>query len=172
MYQLSITIIIIFTISLLFIVYVNKSWEYCILKGFWKGGSDFCNESELDLFLLYIGEGVNNIPGYILAKNNEGIIINNQVNFILRENFSINTITRSFIEYDIIIDWIDNDGYDFFPSKQKMYYYPCNGKIVLISDNETKAVLYKDNDTTDLSNKLTENTNTNTNSHNDIGEAI
>lgn len=155
MYQI---IIVTITIVLFIILlYVNRSLENTILKGFWKGGAGFCNESELDLFLLYIGEGTYNTSGYILAKNNEGIIMNNNIKFKLKPNFSINPFRRSRIDYKILIDWMGEEGYDFFPDKQELYYYPHIGKLVFVSNDETKAVLYKDNETNDISNKMPEN---------------
>jgi len=113
-------------------------------NGFWKASNEFCGESDLDLFLLYInGESSTNknIKGYILVKNSEGVIMNDPVYIRYKKSQS----TSDYTEYDINIKFIDNkEGYDFFPSTQKLQYYKNNGKMVFISDDEITAIVYKD----------------------------
>ena len=146
-------ILFVFIIS----IYTNRCIEDNNMNGFWKGGASFCQEAELDILLLYLGKFPSfssEVNGYILAKNTEGIIMNNPIKIKFQGGNSLIPKTCDCREYTININWIDDDGYDFFPNKQELFYYPNVGKLVFVADGETKAVLYKDYETTDISNKM------------------
>jgi hypothetical protein len=92
--------------------------------------------------------------GYILIENDNGIIINNPVKFTLSGGRSINPTLCSQREYDVTIDWLDSDGYDFFPSMQILHYYPKSGKLVFSDIDQVYAILYKDNVISDISDSM------------------
>ena len=151
--------IILVLILSVFVVLIgcNRYVETNFMKGFWKGGPDFCREAELDMCLIYIGDSTmwsSKRSGYILMKNEEGLIINNPVEFIFYGGTSIKPGTTACREYTVKINWLDEEEPEFFPSEQELYYYPELGKIVLVANDETTAVVYKDNITTDVSNKM------------------
>lgn len=138
-------------------VCTNRYNETNNLSGFWNGSSYFYEQSDLDLFLLYISDtsfGCSELTGYILVKNPEGIIINNPVKIKLDKGYSLNTNVCQVKKYNIVIDWVEDEGYDYFPSKQQLYYYPNKSKLVFVADEEVKCVLYKNNEMTDVANTL------------------
>jgi len=136
-------------IIILFIILIchTRRIETNLLTGFWKADEDFCQEAELELFLVYIGEPsliFNKRKGYILVKNAEGLIINNPVEFSLSGGLSANPSMAHERCYTLYIDWLGEDGYYFFPSEQQLYYYPQHGKLVMSADDNATAVLFKD----------------------------
>lgn len=150
-------------IILLFIIFIYTTTVLCyrstennLLSGFWKGSPDFCEDSELDILLIYIGDDNNSTkPGYILMKNADGLIINDQVEFCLSGGYSITPGMSHEKIYTVDIKWLVSEGYDFFPSQQKIYYYPLLGKLVMLDSNgDITALLYKDNVSSDIANKL------------------
>jgi hypothetical protein len=155
-------VILIFLFLFVVVVFNTRSTENNLLTGFWKGSDDFTKQAGIDLFLVYIGGGSTMScvrPGYILIKNNEGLIINNPVEFTFSCGKSINPRMCSCREYIINIDWLGEDSYDFFPSEQELYYYPCNGKLVFSSEDQIHAILYKDNNISDISSDTMPNLN-------------
>ena len=142
---MSILLIIIILIIILFFMLIVRNVEYDMLCGFWSGDPYFCEDSELDLFLIYIDNTPGNKKnGYIMMKNENGLIINNPVILNLNNSMSVNPFVRDVIEFDLEIDWLYEEGYDFFSSKQKMLYYPKQSKMILSSNGETMGLLYKD----------------------------
>lgn len=124
-----------------------------LFTGFWQGDPSFCDEAELELFICYIGKKQNNTyPIYVLAKNSDGFIINDQAELSLTEHYtSYNNISLDTLkQYKVAFDGID---YDYFPTNQTLTYYPSKGKIVLSSDDEIHIVLYKSNIMSDLPNE-------------------
>lgn len=125
-----------------------RNLETMLLNGFWKGDDDFCSQSETDLFLVKLNtQGIfsSTLNGYILVKNQEGIIMNNPFDLSLSGGYTFDTgMTEK--TYNVTFDWLGEESYDFFPSKQKMYYSAETGKIIFYDDNQIYAILYKDNE--------------------------
>jgi hypothetical protein len=131
----------------------TRRTENCMLKGFWKGSPSFVKDAELDLFLIYIGDGStlsSKRPGYILMKNESGLIINNPVEFSFSSGGSLRPGMCPCREYNITIDWLKETPPDFFPSEQELYYYPEHGKLVFAEEESVYGVLYKDHTISDV----------------------
>lgn len=150
---LGITLLILLFSVVLFI-FNTRSVETSLITGFWKADADFCQESAVQLFLIYFGEAEyfsNSRAGYILVCNSSGDIINNPIRMHFAGGSSLNPSLSKSREYHITIDWLDEEGYeDFFPSKQLLTYYPSCGKIVLSQGKKVYSVLYKDHSISDI----------------------
>jgi len=140
-------IIIIAVILYIALTISARFQENLMLSGFYKADTEFCQHAGLELLFISIGKNdlfSNQYSGYILAKNSDGLIMNNPVIFNL-SGFSF-TPYCSDREYHCEIDWIDEEGYDFFPSKLRIYYYPNMGKLIFMNKkNNVFAIVYKDN---------------------------
>jgi hypothetical protein len=115
-----------------------------LLTGFWEADKNFCKESGLSMFSVYMGNanfsGVR--PCYILAIQDDDTIILNEPTTI--------TFTKSWggmlsqnldpIEYNISFADIKSE---FFPQQQQMSYYATTSKIILYKKDTVFAVLYK-----------------------------
>lgn len=133
----------------------SRMIESTMLTGIWSGSPDFCTTSNLTAFILKLDDldltsGVRS--GYLLAANDNDIILNHPINM----SFSGLSIMPNMTErnYDIEIDWLDEKAPDFFPSQQQLTYYPQFGKIVMYVDDEVYAVLYKDHNSDDRMRKM------------------
>jgi len=141
-------LVIILVITLvfhLFISYRNK----ININGFWVATDEFCQEADLDKFIMYFDEKSitrNKIKGYILVKNNEGIIINTNVDIKYKQLRKDKEKTT----YSIDIIWKDGQEYDFFPKKQTMLKYK-NNKLVLLDKDEITTIVYYDSVMSDVS---------------------
>jgi len=132
-------IIVLIIIALFYL----RSVENALMKGFWKADIDFCENADLDMFILYIGESdYYNTNGYFLAKNKLGIILNNPVKLYF-DGFNMPFISNK--DYEISIDWLGFEhNSEALPSIINMCYYPYHNKIILYKDDTTYAILYKD----------------------------
>jgi hypothetical protein len=128
-----------------------------MLKGFWCANASFCQDADLDWFVLYIGDDDGIIKhsryGYICVANHDGIIINSSITI----NFGLSTAITPGLShcktYNINIEWDDDepDIEDVFPSNLQLTYYPKYGKIVLYKNDTVKAILWKDLQTSAIS---------------------
>ncbi len=134
-----------FTIVLIILIINNRIIENKLLTGFWKGDPEFCDKSETDLFLLYLGSpSIFSMNGYILVKNSEGLIMNDPFSLSL-SGLSLLPWMSNERNYNVTFKWLDNNQeFDFFPSKQSMCYYPLHGKLVLYKNDQVYAILFKD----------------------------
>ena len=148
--------LIVIVLLLLFVITVlsARESESTMLTGFYRAGPEFCEESGLEFFLVRMGEGGSIRPGYILAKNSEGLIMNNPVKFRLSGGHSLNPGLCSSREYLVDIDWLDDEEPEFFPSAQTLHYYPQHGKLVFTIADEVFAVVYKDHALGDYNNLM------------------
>jgi hypothetical protein len=141
-----VTLVLLFIIVLL--ILNSRTIENSLFTGFWKGDPDFCEQSETDLFLIYLGEPSlfsSTIPGYILVKNSDGLIMNNPFDLSLSGGYSLKPGLSGNKNYDVEFKWTDSqEEFEFFPSTQELCYYPSYGKIVLYKDTQVYAILYKD----------------------------
>lgn len=150
-------IVLILLVVFTLLVLNSRSVESCLIQGFWKGAPSFMQEAELDLFLIYFGENStlsSKRQGYILMKNDNGLIINNPVEFSFSSGGSITPGICSCREYIVTIDWLGEEAPDFFPEEQELYYYPEHGKLVFSVDDTVFGVLYKDNIISDIDNNM------------------
>ncbi len=135
---------------LILIIYTSRKIEDSILKGFWCANASFCQDADLEWFVLYIGDDDGLVRhsryGYICAANSEGIIINHSVIINFGISMSIKPGLSHCKVYNINIEWQDDDPdiEDIFPSNLQMAYYPKYSKIVLYKDDTVKAILWKD----------------------------
>jgi hypothetical protein len=143
------SILLVITIILITLVFHSRYVEASNMKGFWKADAEFCRSTELELFILYLGSCENVISqsrfGYLLAKNYDGIIINNPVKIYFKNNMEILPYLTDCKKYKVKIDWQDIEHEeDTFPSELDLAYYPCNGKLVFYASDIVYTVLYKD----------------------------
>ena len=159
MYETVGTVIIVISLMFILLVSSKRSVETDFMKGFWKASPEFCEESGLELFIMYIGDS-NNIsgtrPGYMVAQNGAGLILNHPVDL----NFSWGNSLKPGIcecrQYSLYIDWLEGEKPDCFSSSQSVYYYPEAGKLVLLNNDEVSVVLYKDHYASDIANRMPE----------------
>ena len=145
--------IIIFTLVLL--AFNNRSIEGNLMKGFWCADASFCKKAELDMFVLYLGDNVSHVGnsrhGYLLASNENGIILNNPI--CMTFSGSMNILGMSSREYNVTIDWKDSPPTDekAFPTNCQACFYPKYGKLVFYDQNQVIVSLWKDNQMSSLS---------------------
>ena len=150
-------IVLVILIAYALLVMNARKQETKMLTGFWKGSPEFCEKAGLELFVMNISKDVGgNRSGYILAQNEDGIIINNPVDMSFLSATSYNYNVSDVVEYRLVIDWLGEPEYDFFPKEQVVYYYPELSKLVFTSRGEITIVLYKDPICSDLVNQLPE----------------
>ena len=135
----------IIAVFVILIIYRSRAVESSLMTGFWKADARFSQESGLITMIMYLGDPsiMGTRKGYIIAANEFGLILNNPLS-ISFSGYSLNPFMCEYREYSILIDWLDEDPPEYFPSKQTMYFYPQLGKIILAEDIEIKAILYKD----------------------------
>jgi hypothetical protein len=135
-------------VIIIVITLCSRKTEENLLKGFWCADGEFCEKAELEMFILYIGDNVSlfnsNKECYLLAANEQGVILNNACYF----NFSginINPIVNNSKEYNINVTWKNTTPEDenAFPKKCQLIYYPYLGKIVIKKNKEVIAILWK-----------------------------
>lgn len=149
--------IIILLFAVVVLIFNSRSTESTLITGFWRADPEFCQESGIELFLVYFGEGSyvsNKRSGYIIVKNDDGLIINNPVEFCMYGGYSVNPGLSKHREFVLNIDWLDEEGYEFFPSEQLLTYYPDCGKLVLSLEDKVYAVLYKDYIISDVARRM------------------
>ncbi len=140
--------IIIFVLVLL--TYTSRAAENNLLKGFWRADAEFCDRAELELFVLYLGDNIGYVNhcrnGYILAANQQGIILNNPIKLTLSGNVNLLPGMAKCKNYNASIDWQETplDDPDTFPSEFQATYYPKYGKLVLYQGDQVLASLWKD----------------------------
>lgn len=121
--------------------YYREVFLASMLTGFWKCDPDFCADADLELFIMHFGEPVNGtIPMYLLAKNNDGFILNNQCKLIMKQDYTtmLSSGKKKFSgKFDI-----DNDH---FPAEQEIIYEPLKGKLIFKTNETVYAAMYKCN---------------------------
>lgn len=154
-------VILIILFMIILLILNTRNNESTLLSGFWRANAEFCKEAQIDIFLIYIGDSSlfsNTYPGYILVKNDQGIIINDPIKINFSSDMDFSPSLCDCRNYIIKIDWEDNEeGYEFFPSEQEVFYYPKIGKLVFSAHDQVFAILYKDNSISDINNVLPDN---------------
>jgi hypothetical protein len=146
-------LIAVIIVYIIMIIFYSRVLEYKQLTGFWKADSEYCKSANIDLFVIYISPGYYNRNSYILIKNEDGVIINNlvEITLIPKINSIINPIINKELVYNISINWLDDEiDEDIFPSKQELTIYPFMNKLILSNNEQTYAILYKDNIMSDV----------------------
>jgi hypothetical protein len=135
---------------LLLMIIMSSFMEDCLLKGFWRATDNFCNEAELELFLVYIGDNTSyighNRPGFLLAANSDGVILNNPVDINFGLSVKLLPGMANCKKYNAEIDWHGEPPEDenVFPSEVQIAFYPQHGKLIFYRDDEVLAILWKD----------------------------
>ena len=142
-------------ILLLILILHSRYLESGMLSGFWRADAEFCTNAELDMFILYLGDRklFGSRDGYLFASNQNGIILNNPVNFSMSGGYSASPVLCKEKKYNITIDWKDMDLEDdnAFPSEFSMSYFPKHCKLVLHKEDTVLAILWKDHQMTAVS---------------------
>ena len=137
-------VIVVLTILLIF-SHASKCSIYDeLVSGFYNGDQVFCEESEIDVFCLYLDDEVDSSGyrgGYILMKSGDDLVLNEPTNIRLTRHWNLFG-KSSPIYYDVEFTELD-DMEDFFPKCQTLKFYPATGKIVLYSDDTIYGVFYK-----------------------------
>ena len=135
---------------ILLIIYTSRKIEDTMLRGFWTANASFCQDADLEWFVLYLGDDSGYVGhcrySYICAANAEGIILNHPITINFGQSMCLKPGITHCKTYNITIDWHDDDPdiEDVFPSNMQLAYYPKYGKIVLYKGDTTKAILWKD----------------------------
>jgi hypothetical protein len=145
-------------LAILVLIYVVwlftvRNSEADLLYGFWKADASFLESSGLTNMIFFIDKNrlhKTDRNGYLLATNDEGMILNNPVLFKLSRAITMNPAMCDVAVYVVDIDWLEYDAPDHFASQQTLHYYPKLGKLVFSNAEEITAVLYRDNEMTDI----------------------
>ena len=136
-------------IALVYLIWSFRTNESQLLKGFWRADAQFCENAELSMFVLYLGDNTSwlgNIRyAYLLASNPQGIILNHPVQLTFSGSYCIEPYLSKCRNYNVAAEWLGEDvDEETFPSDFQAAYYPANGKLVLYSNGEVLAILWKD----------------------------
>lgn len=115
------------------------------LTGFWEADRDFCNESELKVLSIFIGDpdSSGKLPCYILLiQDDDEVLINERTNINLRPKWCSNNLydRKAPWEYDITLSKMESSA---FALKQSMKHYATANKIIMYKKDTVYAVLYK-----------------------------
>ena len=136
-------------VVMLYLIWSFRVNETQLMKGFWRADAQFCENAELSMFVLYLGDNTswvgNSRYAYLLAANPQGIIMNHPVQLTFSGSYCVEPYMSKCRNYNVSTEWLDNDvDEDIFPSNFQAAYYPANGKLVLYSNDEVLAILWKD----------------------------
>jgi hypothetical protein len=140
----------------LLLSYSSRIIEDNMMKGFWCADPAFCQKAELDMFVLYLGDSSsyirNNRYGYMLAANDQGIILNNTIKITFSGATNIKPGLATEKSYNVSVDWDGDKPADdeAFPSECKATYYPLHGKLVFYKGDQIIVSLWKDNQMSSL----------------------
>lgn len=139
--------LIILLIIILVYNYIICSFYHNLLSGFWEADSSFCQESDLDLFCLYIDKDydlLGNRACYLLASSNNVILLNEPTKVSINLHVFSNWYDINAPKYfSVQFDTIDEKSVDIFPCRQTLRFYPVTNKIVLYFNDTITAVLYR-----------------------------
>ena len=134
-----------------------------LINGFYEADASFCEESEIDIFSLFLDNDVNfgTRAGYILMVRGDEFIMNEpitaklQMHYLNWNNWSMDptkekvfTVEFKGTSEDSAFDELD----DVFPSIQTLKFYPNLGKIVMFSDDTITAIMYKNGMNSEMKN--------------------
>jgi hypothetical protein len=139
-------------IILFFIIYVTILFNTSntidqLFSGFYGADPVFCDDSGLELMILYLDRG----NGFIMMKSSEGaILLADTIKYTLSSKSMFNASISSPHLYQITFKGIEYQ--DFFPSVQMLEFSPVTQRIKLYNndDKTIHGVLYKNNTVTDV----------------------
>jgi hypothetical protein len=145
------TAIVIFCVILLMIIWLNLKEE---VSGFWIASKDFCDESGIDYFCLFLDERgwfSSIYKGYIFAQKNKEMWINQPCN--AKVKWSILKISNwhkgdyHFAKKSGTVKLLTSEKDDYLiggnvPNKLNFTYYPY-GELVLYKDDTVYMILYR-----------------------------
>lgn len=134
-----------------------------LVSGFYESDISFLQETELDLFCIYIDNEISNgyRSCYILAKKNNDIIINEPTTIKLTQKKSLSCDINAPRQFNIEFRDLSEEIVDIFPMFQTMKYYPMTGKIILYKHDEVTFVGYKHGMNTEMKSVINEQKNRN-----------
>ena len=143
-------IIAIVIIVVYFILTCNKSKYEKYMYGFWIGDESFCEESETESMLLFIGEPVDN--GFTFSKSrNSYIIINDAEGPVCNQSFVMDYYSDwsgPTINNYVINPKLEFEEDDVFPCNVTMSFDMCRGLLRIYSDGVMYGVFHKENQVT------------------------
>lgn len=152
--MVSIIICILFLCFILYHVSSINTLSEKSLTGFWEADSSFCEESDIDMMCMFIGEKKGSKrPFYLLVKKDDDMIINELGDVKFTQQIYSNPCDNIKKTYTAVFD-IENEN---FPSSQEMYYYVTSNKIILFKGDNVYAVLYKNPALTEINTIKQEN---------------
>ena len=142
---------------IILIIFLMRNIEDQLFKGFWTANSDFCEKAELQLFVLYIDKQnwlTNTCTGYILAANELGFFLNNNIELSLGYSWNFSPFIACQKKYEasmkILNDQDDVENIENineklnFPDKFSIIYFPIDGKLIIYKNDEVLVELWKD----------------------------
>jgi hypothetical protein len=103
--EIIIALILLIIIIVIYNARENKKISNDILEGLWNGDENFCNKSQIDGMMVYIGPIISNgwdprcqeRKAYLIMYANNSIIANKKFNIVLQESFldKINPFIKS-----------------------------------------------------------------------------
>lgn len=115
------------------------------IAGLWEGDPGFCEEAEIDKFLIYLDPEL--CRCWILICNKSDVLCNHITKFNLSTYYDFDKsedqlYKKYYIEFSEIPDELKKAG--VFSKTQILKIYPHNGKITLTSGNTIHFAGYKD----------------------------
>lgn len=155
-----------FLVVLIFVVVYKYYTDYAkifdtLINGFWEADRSFCNDSDIDMFCLYLDNDVDykgSRACYILTKKDGQMVINQptiatiKMKIFNSYNWTFSANTPKYFNIDF--KDIDEDCIDIFPQSQNVRFYPACNKIVMYYNDTVTAVLYKNPIYTELKDML------------------
>lgn len=141
-----IIILLLFVANAAIIWSTNKTVQM-LFDGFYSADPVFCEESGLDMMVLYFDHG----DGYLMIKTAQDVIL---LNTTFQYRLSNQSGMARTIETPQIykISFTNLEEQDFFPTNQMLEFIPATQRIKLYSreDQSIYGVFYKNNAITDI----------------------
>lgn len=132
-------------VVLIILIIYSRYLENSLLSGFWRADPEFCAESQLSAFILYLtpcNMFSHSMTGYFLASSDANVIINESATI----NFGARLSLKPYVcdqTYNITVDWSDEHDPETCPAELQIRFSP-NGTLVLENDGIAYARMYKD----------------------------
>jgi len=139
-------IILVFAVNAAIVWSTNKAVQ-TLFDGFYSADPVFCDESGLDMMVLYFDHG----DGYIMIKTeSDAILLNSTFEYRLSNVSGYALSINSPQIYQITFYNIEDQ--DFFPTQQMVEFIPTTQRIKLFNreDEQIYGILYKNNAATDM----------------------
>jgi hypothetical protein len=140
-------IIIITLIVTSVLIWETNATIRILFDGFYSADPVFCDESNLDMLVIYFDHG----DGYIMMRGADGtILLNDMFQYKMSSRFSFNTNISKPVTFTITFSGLDDQ--EFFPAKQTIEFLPSTQRIKLYDeeDQSIRGILYKNNAISDV----------------------